>query len=160
MTILSLFIKHYINDARHFRYLFRIISIPTLKRSGRFGRIPQIGFGLSNPLSWRKRSLENYLFINILVGWSISLNQTDRKIWRWILTKSWRYQSSWSALLNALFAFQASNRPTSPQERQYESHYIHYNGWFWDLLPQNTLHSKNSRNKKHCKYSLLKIFFV
>ena len=44
----------------HFRYLFRIISIPTLKRSGRFGRIPQIGFGLSNPLSWEKKGNVNF----------------------------------------------------------------------------------------------------
>ena len=29
---------------------------------------------------------------------------------------------------------------------------LHY-GWFGDLLPKNTLHSKNSRNQKHYKYS-------
>ena len=32
--------ERYINGTRDFRYLFRLISIPTLKRLRRFGRIP------------------------------------------------------------------------------------------------------------------------
>ena len=56
------------------------------------------------------------------------VRQINWAIWREILTKSWRYQSSWSTSLNASFAFQASNRSTSPQKQQHKSDDIHYNG--------------------------------
>ena len=117
----------------HFRYLFSIVSIPTLKRSGRFGRIPEIGSARQIPSNNVKFNSKLFPDQSYWLDGQFRQNKPIEKpaggFWR----GNWRCQSLWSALLNALSAFQASNRPTSPQQQQYES-------------PLRTLHMPQNSN--------------
>ena len=75
-----------------------------------------------NLFIWRSSNLCIRRYINDIRHFSKPIEKPAGGFWR----RNWRCQSLWSALLNALSAFQASNRPTSPQQQQYELYYVRY----------------------------------